>query len=84
MKDLTAPFEMSQPAISKHLKVLEKAGLIERAIDRQRRPARLNATPMAEAVGWLEDFRAFWSSNFDRLDDLLEELKKSDPGETHS
>jgi len=75
VNELSEPFEMSQPAISKHLKVLERAGLVERAVDRQRRPARLKAAPMADAVQWLEEFRTFWSSSFDQLDDLLEELK---------
>lgn len=74
---LAAPFAMSQPAISKHLKVLERAGLIERDVDRQRRPARLKAAPMAEAVQWLEAFRRFWSGSFDQLDGLLDELKQS-------
>ncbi|MEQ1725075.1 MAG: metalloregulator ArsR/SmtB family transcription factor [Sphingopyxis sp.] len=73
--ELAEPFSMSQPAISKHLKVLERAGLIERNIDKQRRPARLKAEPMAAAVHWLEEFKIFWSSSFDQLDDLLEELK---------
>ena len=81
VNEIAAPFEMSQPAVSKHLRVLEKAGLVERDIDRQRRPARLNAGPMAEAVRWLEEFRRFWSSSFDQLDDLLEELKKADKKE---
>ena len=76
VNELAAPFEMSQPAVSKHLKVLERAGLIERAIDRQKRPARLKAEPMAAAVGWLEEFRRFWSNSFDQLDDLLESLKR--------
>lgn len=75
VNELAAPFQMSQPAVSKHLKVLERAGLIERAIDQQRRPARLKAEPMAAAVSWLEEFRRFWSGSFDQLDDLLEELK---------
>lgn len=78
VNEIAAPFEMSQPAVSKHLKVLERAGLIERDIDRQRRPARLNAEPMAAAVQWLEEFKRFWSSSFDQLDDLLEELKKAE------
>jgi len=73
--DLAAPFEMSQPAVSKHLRVLERAGLIERGVDRQRRPARLKAETMAEAVRWLEDFRQFWTDGFDRLDGVLEALK---------
>ena len=78
VNELAAPFEMSQPAVSKHLKVLERAGLVERAVDRQRRPARLKAEPMAAAVSWLEEFKRFWPSNFDQLDGLLEELKKSE------
>ena len=76
VKEIAAPFEMSQPAVSKHLKVLERAGLIERDVDTQRRPARLRAEPMAAAVGWLEEFKRFWSSSFDQLDGLLEELKQ--------
>jgi len=79
VNELAAPFAMSQPAVSKHLKVLERAGLIERAVDRQRRPARLKAEPMAAAVKWLEDFKQFWESSFDQLDDLLEQLKKAKP-----
>lgn len=75
VSELATPFEMSQPAISKHLKVLEQAGLIERTIDKQRRPAKLRAEPMAAAVKWLEEFRAFWSGSFDQLDTLLDELK---------
>lgn len=75
VNELAEPFEMSQPAVSKHLKVLERAGLVERAIDKQRRPARLKAKPMAAAVNWLDDFKDFWSSSFDQLDDLLETLK---------
>lgn len=76
VNELAAPFAISQPAVSKHLKVLQQAGLIERGIDRQRRPARLNAEPMAAAVGWLEEFRRFWSGSLDQLDILLEDLKK--------
>lgn len=78
VNELAAPFEMSQPAVSKHLKVLEKAGLISRGTDRQRRPARLNAAPMQDAVAWLEEFKRFWASSFDQLDALLEDLKKLD------
>jgi len=78
VNEIAAPFAMSQPAVSKHLRVLEQAGLIERDIDRQRRPARLRAEPMAAAVGWLEEFKRFWSSSFDELDGLLAELKKSE------
>ncbi len=77
VNEIAAPFRMSQPAVSKHLKVLERAGLIERDVDRQRRPARLRADPMEAAVTWLEEFRQFWSSSFDQLDDLLEDLKRA-------
>jgi DNA-binding transcriptional ArsR family regulator len=66
---------MSQPAISKHLKILERAGLISRGIDAQRRPRRLNAQPLAEASAWLEDYRQIWEANFQRLDNLLAEMK---------
>jgi DNA-binding transcriptional ArsR family regulator len=72
---LAAPFAMSQPAISKHLKVLERAGLISRGRDAQRRPRRLEAKPLAQATEWLERYRQFWEGNFQRLDALLEELK---------
>ena len=78
VNEIAAPFEMSQPAVSKHLRVLERAGLIERDIDKQRRPARLKAEPMAAAVSWLEEFKNFWSSSFDQLDGLLEELKNTE------
>ena len=74
--ELVTPFRMSQPAISKHLKVLERAGLISRGRDAQKRPCRLEAEPLAEANEWLEGYRQLWEANFDRLDDLLEELKK--------
>jgi DNA-binding transcriptional ArsR family regulator len=73
--ELAEPFAMSQPAISKHLKVLERAGLISRGRDAQRRPAWLEAKPLAEAVDWMEGYRQFWEGNFQRLDTLLEELK---------
>ncbi len=72
--EIAEPFEMSQPAVSRHLKVLEQAGLIERDIDKQRRPARLKADRMTTAVNWLTQFRQFWTTNFDQLDALLEEL----------
>jgi len=75
VREIAAPFDMSQPAVSKHLKVLETAGLVERDVDKQRRPARLKAEPMAAAVDWLEAFKQFWSSSFDQLDGLLDELK---------
>src|SRR4051794_29351251 len=73
--ELAAPFAMSQPAISKHLKVLERAGLISRGRDAQRRPCRLEARPLAEATEWLESYRRFWEGSFQRLDALLDELK---------
>lgn len=76
VNEIAAPFKLSQPAVSRHLKVLERAGLIERGIDKQCRPARLKAGPMAAAVSWLEEFKQFWTANFDQLDNLLEELKK--------
>ena len=78
VNEIAAPFAMSQPAVSKHLKVLERAGLIERDVDKQRRPARLRAEPMAAAVRWLGEFKQFWSTSFDQLDGLLEELKKAE------
>src|SRR6201999_711677 len=73
--ELAEPFAMSQPAISKHLKVLERAGLISRGRDAQRRPCRLEAQPLAEANQWLERYRECWELNFQRLDGLLEEMK---------
>jgi DNA-binding transcriptional ArsR family regulator len=73
--ELAEPFAMSQPAISKHLKVLERAGLVSRGRDAQRRPRRLVARPLAEANEWLERYRRLWEGNFQRLDILLEELK---------
>jgi DNA-binding transcriptional ArsR family regulator len=75
--DLAAPFDMSQPAISKHLKVLERAGLISVGQDAQRRPRRIEARPLAEACAWLEEYRAVWETNFERLDRLLKELQRS-------
>jgi DNA-binding transcriptional ArsR family regulator len=73
--ELAAPFKMSQPAISKHLKVLERAGLVSRGRDAQRRPCRLEARPLAEANAWLEGYRQFWEENYRRLDALLDEMK---------
>jgi DNA-binding transcriptional ArsR family regulator len=73
--DLAKPFDMSQPAISKHLKVLERAGLISRGREAQRRPSRIEAKPLAEASSWLEDYRRFWEGSFRNLDELLEEMK---------
>jgi len=72
---LAEPFAMSQPAVSKHLKVLERAGLVSRGRDAQRRPCRLEARPLAEASAWLERYRQAWEASFRRLDAILEELK---------
>ncbi len=77
--ELARPFAMSQPAVSRHLKVLEKAGLIQRQVDEQRRLATLAAAPMAPAVGWLTQFRAFWDQGFDELDSLLVQMQQTDP-----
>lgn len=77
--ELAAPFQMSQPAISKHLKVLEKAGLISRGRDAQRRPCRLEAKPLRDATAWLADFRLYWEESYQRLDVLLASLQKDDP-----
>ncbi len=84
--ELAAPFAMSQPAISKHLKVLERAGLISCGREAQRRPRRLEAMPLAEATEWLGGYRRFWEGSFERLDALLDELKtnvdpRSDKGD---
>ncbi len=76
--ELAAPFEMSMPAISKHLKVLERAGLIARGREAQWRPCRIEAGPLKEVAGWLEDYRGFWEQSFDRLEDYLSELKKKE------
>ncbi|TGK14132.1 ArsR family transcriptional regulator [Leptospira fletcheri] len=73
--DLAKPFAMSQPAISKHLKVLEKAGLVSRVQDAQKRPCRLEGKPLEEANRWLEEYRKFWEIRYGHLDELLEELK---------
>jgi DNA-binding transcriptional ArsR family regulator len=78
VNDLAKPFAMSQPAISKHLRVLERAGLISRGRDAQRRPRRIEAQPLGEASDWLENYRKFWEGSFQRLDDLLDELKALD------
>jgi DNA-binding transcriptional ArsR family regulator len=73
--ELAEPFEMSQPAISKHLKVLERAGLISRGQEAQRPPRRLRAEPLGQVTEWLERYREFWEGNFQRLDALLDEMK---------
>ena len=75
VNELAEPFDMTQPAISKHLKVLERAGLISRDRDGQRRPSRLEAKRLAEANAWLEQYRQFWEASFTRLDTVLETLQ---------
>ena len=78
VQDIARPFEISQPAISRHLKVLESAGLVSRSANRQTRPAKLNAGPMKSAAQWLVEFRAHWDDRFDLLDQLLNDLKTKD------
>jgi DNA-binding transcriptional ArsR family regulator len=80
--ELAEPFAMSQPAISKHLKVLERAGLIARGQDAQRRPRRLVAKPLRDVDRWVERYREFWEASFDALDDVLEDLKKKERKKT--
>ncbi|HLZ84340.1 MAG TPA: metalloregulator ArsR/SmtB family transcription factor [Caulobacteraceae bacterium] len=79
--ELARPFSMSQPAVSRHLKVLEQAGLITTAVDAQRRPRRLEAGRLAELSGWIERLRESWEHNFRRLDQLLEETATADDPE---
>ena len=74
--ELAEPFDMSLPAISKHLKVLERAGLISRGRDAQRRPCRIEGAPLKEATEWIDQYRRFWEGSFDRLDDYLKEMKR--------
>ncbi len=73
---LAAPFAMSMPAVSKHLKVLERAGLVARSLEAQWRPCKLEAGPLKEVAGWVEHYRRFWEESFDRLDQYLQKLKK--------
>jgi DNA-binding transcriptional ArsR family regulator len=82
--ELAAPFAMSQPAISKHLKVLEHAGLVSRRQDAQRRPCRLEAGALAEVTGWLERHRRLWERNFKQLDAVLDEMKADALGSKHT
>lgn len=78
--ELAEPFAVSQPAISKHLKVLERAGLISRSRDAQRRPRRLEAAPLAQATVWLEGYRRFWEGTYQQLDAVLDELEALETG----
>src|SRR5688500_10341226 len=78
VKELAEPFEMTLPAVSKHLKVLERAGLISRARVAQSRPCRLEAAPLREVADWVEQYRTFWEQSFDRLDEYLQQLQWGD------
>jgi len=80
--ELAAPYDMSLAAVSKHLKVLEGAGLISRSRDAQYRPCRLEAAPLREVDGWLANYRRFWEESFDQLDAYLAQLQKGEPGGT--
>ena len=82
VNEIAAPLEISQPAVSRHLKVLERAGLIERDVDEQRRPATLKAEQMAAAVDWLTEFKEFWGASFDQLDDVLIDMKRTNKKES--
>jgi DNA-binding transcriptional ArsR family regulator len=78
VNELAQPFRLSQPAISKHLKVLERAGLITRSQEAQRRPRRLRAKPLKQAYAWIDHYRRFWDENFDRLDDYLKQMQATE------
>ncbi len=80
VKELAEPFQMSLPGVSKHLKVLERAGLISRGRVAQSRPCRLEARPLKEAADWVERYRSFWEEGFDRLDDYLLEIRREGEG----
>ncbi len=81
--DLAAPFDMSLPAVSKHLRVLEKAGLIARGQRAQWRPCRIEGAPLRDVAHWLDDYRRFWDQNLERLDDYLQDLRKENPNGEH-
>jgi DNA-binding transcriptional ArsR family regulator len=82
VKELARPFDMSLPAVSKHLKVLARAGLITRSRTAQVRPCRLKASPLKDAVDWLEHYRRFWEESFDRLDEYLQELQQQEKNQS--
>ena len=84
VSELAAPFDMSLPAVSKHLKVLERAGLIQRGREAQWRPCKLEAAPLRDVAGWLEHYRRFWEESFDRLETYLGELQKKGAGDPGS
>lgn len=81
--ELAAPFDISMPAISRHLKVLQRAGLVARTQNAQWRPVQLNATPLAEVANWVERYRRHWQGTFDRMDAYLAEIQKGDPDAEH-
>ncbi|MEJ7812334.1 MAG: metalloregulator ArsR/SmtB family transcription factor [Gemmatimonadaceae bacterium] len=81
--ELAAPFAMSGPAVSKHLKVLERAGLIERGREAQWRPRRLQAAPLKEVAAWAEGYRRFWDASYERLDEYLRHLKDKEKNDGH-
>jgi DNA-binding transcriptional ArsR family regulator len=83
VKELSAPFAMSGPAVTKHLRVLERAGLITRGRDAQWRPCRLEAAPLKEVAEWAENYRRFWDKSFDRLDEYLKRLKEKEGNDGH-
>lgn len=78
VSQLSEPFQMSMPAVSKHLRVLERAGLVEQGREAQFRPRRLRPDPLRDLAGWLEDYRRYWEENLDQLDDYLKEIQKGD------
>jgi DNA-binding transcriptional ArsR family regulator len=81
---LAEPFEMSLPAVTKHLQVLERAGLVQKGRDAQRRPCRINAEPLRQATNWMSQYRQFWNDNLDRLDAYLEQLQAVEKAKTSS
>jgi DNA-binding transcriptional ArsR family regulator len=81
VKDLAAPFDMTQPAISKHLRVLERAGLIEQGRQAQWRPRRLRAEPLREIADWVAQYRRHWDESYERLDEYLNEVQRDEPGQ---
>jgi len=78
VNELAQPFRLSQPAISKHLKVLERAGLITRLREAQRRPRQLRAKPLKQAADWIDHYRRFWDESFDKLDDYLKQMQAAE------
>jgi DNA-binding transcriptional ArsR family regulator len=84
VKELSAPFAMSGPAVSKHLRVLERAGLIKRGREAQWRPCRLDAAPLCEVAEWAEGYRRFWDASYDRLDEYLKTLKQKEQDDAGS